>query len=36
MLERRLGEVTDTVERVLGRPPIHFDRWVEQHVDAFR
>jgi uncharacterized protein YbjT (DUF2867 family) len=34
--EGRLGEVTDTVERVLGRSPIPFDRWVEQHVDAFR
>jgi len=36
ILQGRLGEVTDTVERVLGRPSIPFDRWVEQHVDAFR
>ena len=34
--EGRLAEVTDTVERVLGRASLSFDRWVEQHVDAFR
>jgi (4-alkanoyl-5-oxo-2,5-dihydrofuran-3-yl)methyl phosphate reductase len=33
--EGRLAEVTDNVERVLGRRPMHFDRWVEQHVAAF-
>ena len=33
--EGRLAEVTDTVERVLGRPPIPFDRWVAQHRHAF-
>lgn len=34
--EGRLDEVTDTVARVLGRPAISFDRWVEQHEAAFR
>jgi uncharacterized protein YbjT (DUF2867 family) len=34
--EGRLAEVTDGVERVLGRRPVHFERWVEEHVDAFR
>jgi uncharacterized protein YbjT (DUF2867 family) len=34
--EGRLAEVTDTVERVLGRAPIPFDRWVEQHLHAFQ
>jgi uncharacterized protein YbjT (DUF2867 family) len=31
-----LASVTDTVERVLGRKPISFDRWVEQNASAFR
>lgn len=30
-----LEGVTDTVERVLGRKPISFDRWVEQNRGAF-
>jgi uncharacterized protein YbjT (DUF2867 family) len=34
--EGRLAEVTDGVERVLGRAPIAFDRWVEENVGAFR
>jgi uncharacterized protein YbjT (DUF2867 family) len=34
--EGRLAEVTDTVERVVGRRPIAFDTWVEQHAAAFR
>ena len=32
----RLAEVTDTVERVLGRKPIAFDRWAEENAAAFR
>jgi uncharacterized protein YbjT (DUF2867 family) len=31
-----LAKVTDTVERVLGRKPIDFDRWVEENAAAFR
>jgi uncharacterized protein YbjT (DUF2867 family) len=31
-----LASVTDGVERVLGRKPIAFDRWVEENVAAFR
>jgi uncharacterized protein YbjT (DUF2867 family) len=34
--EGRLAETTDDVERVLGRRPIHFHRWVEQNGGAFR
>jgi uncharacterized protein YbjT (DUF2867 family) len=34
--EGRLATVTRDVERVLGRPAIGFDRWAEQHADAFR
>jgi uncharacterized protein YbjT (DUF2867 family) len=34
--EGRLAAVTDTVERVLGRAPISFERWVQENVDAFR
>ena len=34
--EGRLADVTDTVAHVLGRSPISFDRWVEQHAGAFR
>lgn len=33
--EGRLAEVTDTVERVLGRRPFDFDRWVQQNGGAF-
>jgi uncharacterized protein YbjT (DUF2867 family) len=33
--EGRMAEVTDTVERVLGRKPIAFDRWAEQNAPAF-
>jgi uncharacterized protein YbjT (DUF2867 family) len=32
----RLAEVTDTVQRVLGRAPLGFDRWVDENVAAFR
>jgi uncharacterized protein YbjT (DUF2867 family) len=34
--EGRLAAVTDNVERVLGRKPISFNRWVREHVEAFR
>lgn len=34
--EGRLATVTDTVSRVLGRPAISFERWVQEHVAAFR
>ena len=34
--EGRMGLVNDGVERVLGRRPLSFDRWVEQHAAAFR
>jgi uncharacterized protein YbjT (DUF2867 family) len=34
--EGLLAAVTDTVERVLARKPISFDRWVEQNAAAFR
>jgi len=33
--EGRLATVTDTVERVLGRKPMTFDRWAEQNAGAF-
>jgi hypothetical protein len=36
MREDRLAKVTDTVERVLGRKPMSFDQWLEQHAAAFR
>jgi uncharacterized protein YbjT (DUF2867 family) len=36
MREGRLAQLTDTVERVLGRKPISFDKWVEQNAAAFR
>ena len=35
MREERLARATDTVERVLGRKPISFDRWVEEHAAVF-
>jgi uncharacterized protein YbjT (DUF2867 family) len=34
--EGRIAGVTDTVERVLGRKPLSFDRWLEQHATAFQ
>jgi uncharacterized protein YbjT (DUF2867 family) len=34
--EGRLAAVTDNVERVLGRKPIGFDRWAQEHAEAFR
>ncbi|MGB9311211.1 MAG: NmrA family NAD(P)-binding protein, partial [Candidatus Acidiferrales bacterium] len=34
--EGRLAAVTDTVECVLGRKPITFDRWVQENLPAFR
>jgi uncharacterized protein YbjT (DUF2867 family) len=33
--EGRLGTVTDTVERVLGRPPIGLDAWIKENSAAF-
>jgi uncharacterized protein YbjT (DUF2867 family) len=33
--EQRLAQVTDTVERVLGRKPVTFDEWVEENMSAF-
>ncbi len=32
----RLAAVTGNVERVLGRQPIGFGRWVQEHAEAFR
>jgi uncharacterized protein YbjT (DUF2867 family) len=34
--EGRIAGVTDTVERVLGRKPLSFDRWLEQHAAVFQ
>jgi uncharacterized protein YbjT (DUF2867 family) len=34
--EGRLAAVTDTVERVLGRPPITFDHWAVENSAAFQ
>jgi uncharacterized protein YbjT (DUF2867 family) len=34
--EGRLAAVTDNVECVLGCKPIGFDRWAQQHAEAFR
>ena len=34
--EGRLAAVTDTVERVLGRPPKTFDQWALENCGAFR
>jgi uncharacterized protein YbjT (DUF2867 family) len=34
--EGRLAAVTDTVEQVLGRPPISFDQWLRENEMAFR
>jgi len=33
--EGRLAEVTQNVERVLGRKPISFEQWVEEHLSSF-
>jgi uncharacterized protein YbjT (DUF2867 family) len=33
--ENRLAAVTDGVESVLGRPPISFEHWVQEHADSF-
>jgi uncharacterized protein YbjT (DUF2867 family) len=32
----KLAATTDTVARILGRPPITFDQWVVENADAFR
>jgi (4-alkanoyl-5-oxo-2,5-dihydrofuran-3-yl)methyl phosphate reductase len=34
--EGRLARVTETVERIVGRKPFTFDRWVQENVAAFR
>ncbi|NTX33827.1 NAD(P)H-binding protein [Myxococcus sp. CA033] len=34
--EGRMALVNEGVERVLGRRPLSFDRWVVQHAEAFR
>jgi uncharacterized protein YbjT (DUF2867 family) len=34
--EGRLGMVTDTVEKILGREPIGLDQWAQENVAAFR
>jgi uncharacterized protein YbjT (DUF2867 family) len=34
--EGRMAALTDTVERVIGRKPLSFDRWLEQNLGAFR
>ncbi|NTX49798.1 NAD(P)H-binding protein [Myxococcus sp. CA039A] len=34
--EGRMALVNEGVERVLGRRPLSFDRWVAQHAEAFR
>jgi uncharacterized protein YbjT (DUF2867 family) len=33
--EGRLGTVTDTVERILGRPPIALEQWIAENIAAF-
>jgi uncharacterized protein YbjT (DUF2867 family) len=33
--EGRLGTITNTVDRVLGRKPISFDTWAQENVTAF-
>ena len=33
--EGRLASVTDTVERILGRQPISFDRWIQENIATF-
>jgi uncharacterized protein YbjT (DUF2867 family) len=34
--EGRLGTVTNTVERVLGRKPMTFDEWLQENGPAYR
>jgi len=34
--EGRRGQITDTVQRMLGRAPISFDRWISENAAAFR
>jgi uncharacterized protein YbjT (DUF2867 family) len=34
--EERLATVTETVGRILGRPPIPFARWLEENLGAFQ
>ena len=34
--EGRLATVTDGVQQVLGRKPVTFDQWAEEHAGAFR
>jgi uncharacterized protein YbjT (DUF2867 family) len=33
--EGRMGIVTDTIQRVLGRPPFTFKQWVEENANQF-
>lgn len=33
--EGKLAGITDTIERVLGREPLSFDRWIEENIEAF-
>ena len=32
----RLTTVSDGVERILGRKPLAFDRWIHQNAEAFQ
>jgi uncharacterized protein YbjT (DUF2867 family) len=34
--EGRLGTVTNTVERILGRPPIALEQWIMENIGSFR
>jgi uncharacterized protein YbjT (DUF2867 family) len=34
--ENRLTTLTNTVQRVLGRPPLTLDHWLNENLDAFR
>jgi hypothetical protein len=34
--EGRLAGVTDTVERVTGRKPVTFERWIDENLAAFQ
>lgn len=31
----KLAEMTDTIERILGRKPLTFDQWIEENIGAF-
>jgi uncharacterized protein YbjT (DUF2867 family) len=33
--EGKLAGITDTIERVLGRKPLTFDRWIAENISAF-